>query len=79
MGQFTLMLEMVAKFVVKWNFSEKEDGEPYPITIETIKKFPDNILSEIMEAITGKSMEELRKIGAAGGDIMAVNEDKKKD
>ena len=69
---------MIAKFIQKWNIAETADAEPYPITVDTLRKLPDSIISELMEVITGKTMEELREIGERGGNPMAMVDGKKK-
>lgn len=78
-SHFSLMLEMLVVYIRKWNFVESEGGEVLPVSVETLRKLPDSLLTEIMEKVTWKTKEQLQEIAKQGGNIFSKKEDKKKD
>lgn len=71
--QLTKSLHGILKCIKSWNFSDDDEGKvPTPITLENLEKFWDADLKLILETISGKSFDEIQKIGN-----MLINNEKK--
>lgn len=74
--QFTKALHGIIRCIKDWNFSEDDEGKiKTPITLENLEKLGDEDLKVLLEAISGKTFDELQKIG---GEILNSEEKKNK-
>lgn len=63
-SQFTKSLHWILKCIKSWNFSDDDEGKiPTPITLENLEKIWDEDLKVLLEAISGKTFDEIQKIG----------------
>ena len=61
--QFTKSLHGFLKCIKSWNFTDDDEGKvPTPITLENLEKFGDDDLKVLIEAISGKTFDEIKKL-----------------